>query len=372
MKLKSALLFLIIPFFLNGQTISQTLVKKKYDQILNGTGVPSLAQILKFTQSNNSYNFMAIGYFFDANNLMYEKTKDKRYLEANWQVYDSLFGSTQTKSNYYKSKWSIKVNKSHSSAKFNGMGSLVYEGYFFRYLANFYDIIKSENLYTNKSDLIKESLEFTFERWSAPSIKRYGDQTNMYHQRLHIGSHWATVAMILHKYTKSGKYLSFYNDFNVQLKKAMKLIKVNNVECYQWDSTYPEKFTNGLKQNKKYVAAAQDVSHGNHVIQFILDSYKQGYGNWNKTNLIYLGNTVRNILWIDNTKSFSALLNGKGSNDKDLRGAGIKLSDGWMKLMSVDSSVKNMFFSYFDFNQRAILSGFQGLQTLAVLYNYAY
>lgn len=372
MKLRSILLFIVIPVLLNGQSIRQSAVKQKYDQILNGRGVPSLYQILKFSESNNSYNFMAIGYFFDANNIMFKKTKDKKYLEANWRVYDSLFGNTHDKSNYYQSKWSIKVRSSHSSAKFNGMGSLVYEGYFFRYLANFYDILKSHKLYEERSDLVRESLAYTFERWSAPSIRRYGDQTNMYHQRLHIGSHWATVAMILHKYSKESKYLSFYNDFNAQLKKAMKIVKINNVNCYQWDSTYPERFTSGLKQNKKYAVAAQDVSHGNHVVQFIIDSYSQHYGNWNKTNLTYLGNTAKNILWKQDTKSFSTLLNGKGSNDKDLKGAGLKLSDGWMKLMSVDNSLKEMFSEYFDYNQQTILPAFQGLQTLAVLYSYGY
>lgn len=369
-KIKIIFVLLLVTSGVFSQSIGRQEIKIDYDSIIKGNSIPSLNQILKYSKSNNSYNFMAIGYFFDANNIMYQKTKDKKYLEANWQVYNSLFNKSQNKKSYYNSKWSINVNKSHSSANFNGMGSLVYEGYFFRYLANFYDILKKNNLYENTREDILEALVYTFNRWSKPSVKRYGDETNMYHQRLHIGSHWATVAMILHKYTNEKKYLTFYNDFNYQLKKALYKVTVNNLSCYQWYSTYPEKFTNGLKQNLNYQKALQDVSHGNHVIQYVIDSYNQGYGSWNKTDLQYFANTAKSILWSDNSKSFSALLNGKGSDDTDLKDAGIKLSDGWMKLMQIDPSLKNIFIQYYNSNKSKIINRFQGLQTLAVLYKY--
>ena len=53
---------------------------------------------------------MAIGYFFDANNIMYQKTKDKKYLEANWQVYNSLFNKSQNKKSYYINCYSTIIH----------------------------------------------------------------------------------------------------------------------------------------------------------------------------------------------------------------------------------------------------------------------
>lgn len=41
----------------------------------------SYHQMEKMTKSNNAYNFMALGYYLNANNNMYLKTRDITYLD---------------------------------------------------------------------------------------------------------------------------------------------------------------------------------------------------------------------------------------------------------------------------------------------------
>src|SRR5690606_27176447 len=116
-NLKVLFLILVVPLLARTQG-SQDDIRKRYDSILDGNTVPSLNQILKYTNSGNSYQFMAIGYFFNANNLMFRKTKDKRYLEANLKVFENLFGQKNANKNVYNSKWAISVDETHTSASF--------------------------------------------------------------------------------------------------------------------------------------------------------------------------------------------------------------------------------------------------------------
>lgn len=359
---------LLVPFFLDAQTLSKEMLKVKYDAILTGEGEPSFKKILRYAKSQNSYHFMAIGYFFNANNIMYNSTGDSKYLDYNLKVYNELFGES-SKANYSKNRWNIKVPKAHMSSGFNGKESVTYEGYFFRYLAEFYDIIAENDLYGEHQASILQSLEFAYNKWSTPSNKRYGDDSNLFHIRLHIGSHWATVAMYLNKYVDDERYRRLYSDFNGQLKKAMKIKVVNGENCYVWNSTYPEPFIAALKQKKIAGPVLQDVSHGNHVVQFIIDSHREGVGNWSQSDLKYLSNTVRYLMWSEEKLTFSDMVDGSQSKSKVNVGEGWKQSDGWMKLLFYDSTLKPIYSRFFNANEEKIRNRFQSLQTLAVLYS---
>ncbi len=363
------LLTILLPFSASCQTKKKQALKLEYDNILFGKGEPSLNQMVGYSKSNNSYNFMAIGYFFNANNLMYKSTNQIKYLESNMDVLENLIFDKRSRGNYMKNKWPISVAKSHMTANQNGLESLVYEGYFFRYLAEFYSIIKDNGLFKDRQVEILNTLKYSFDKWAVPSYEKFGDDSSFHHLRLHIGSHWATVAIYLFKYTNNQKYFSFYNKFNQQVRKAMKKKIVNGNTCFIWNSTYPEKFNVALKRNQTYKPVIQDVSHGNHVVQFILDSYKLGYGNWSKNDLQYLSNTVKYILWNPKTISFSDMVDGSKSTDKSFVNEGWKQSDGWMKLMFYDNSLIDLYLKFFHKNESKIVNKFQGLQAISVLYS---
>lgn len=368
MRTKLLLFLIFVSGIVVGQEYNKEYFKRKYDTIISGNSEPSLNRMIEYTNSNNSYHFMALGYFFNANNLMYKETKDTKYLNYNLEVLNSLIFDKNSKGNYVLNKWPIKVAQKHMSASYNDQESLVYEGYFFRYLAEFYDIIISQDLFGDRQQEIKQALEYAFNKWSEPSMKNFGDYSSVQHLRLHIGSHWATVAMYLNKHTKKKEYLAFYTAFNSQVKKALKRQSKSGNICYVWNSTYPERFNLALRRRSSYDPVLQDVSHGNHVVQFILDSYNLGYGRWGKNDIQYLSNTVKYLLWQPKTKSFADMVDGTRSIDKTFVGEGWKQSDGWMKLVFFDNSLKDIYQAFYKENEERITSKFQSLQTLAVLY----
>src|SRR5690606_7980658 len=103
MNLKVLFLILVVPLFVTAQLDNRDDIKKRYDLVLDGNTAPSMNQILKYARSGNSYHFMAIGYFFDANNVMFKKTKEPKYIQANWKVFQQLFGK-KTEKNFYNTK----------------------------------------------------------------------------------------------------------------------------------------------------------------------------------------------------------------------------------------------------------------------------
>src|SRR5690606_11223378 len=342
--------------------LSQQQYKELYDTQMEENYAYNFKKIKTFSQSNNAYHFMAIGYFINANNIMYEKTKDKKYLEYNITVIKPMVLENK-KTNYTKNKWVMNVSNKNQNAVVNGQEHLISEGYFFRYLGEFLNIIKRNKIYTEYQTPILESLVYSFNKWESKS------ESSLFHQRFHIGANWAVVALYLNKFTNDQKYKDFYKTFDDQLKKALTKKVVNGKECYVWNSTYPEKFTKTLSAIKKYPATVQDVTHGNHVVNYMITSYEFGLGVWKKEDLKFLANTVEQLIWNAKTKSFSDNVDSTKSQNSEIRSTGWKQSDGWMRLMPYNKSLKNIYELYYKEHRDEINKSSLGLQYLANLYN---
>src|SRR5690606_1095318 len=246
--------------------LAQSDIDRGYSQRLKANFGYSESKIQHFSVNKNAYDFMALGYYVNANNIMYLKTQNKEYLNKNMEVIEAVLLADN---DYRQDKWRVKVAKSNRNASVNGQQSLLFEGYFFRYVVEFLHISEEKSLLpSNRRNSILKEAKYSFDKWYYRSVRSYKDASRLYHVRLHVGANWAAVALYLHRFTKEKKYKDFYESFDKQLKQALEIKVINGNECYVWFSTYPERFTESLRRTEKEKKIVQDVSHGNHVVNY--------------------------------------------------------------------------------------------------------
>ena len=343
-------------FFLGIQTnLSFSQNKKIYEYNLNSNKNYGYNKIKSISKSNNAYNFMALGYFINANNNMYLKTKDKSYLETNLEIIKPILLNND-QNNYIKGNWKMNVAKTNQNAVVNGQEHLISEGYFFRYVGEFLDIISKNKLYKEHQSKICGGLIHSFSKWKERSFEKYGDYSSLFHQRLHTGANWGIVAMYLNIYdtNNSKDYSTFINQFDEQLKKALVLKTEGGKKYYTWNSTYPEKFCKALKTLKNYKPVIQDVSHGNHVVLYLLKAKELNNSNWNNFNFTYLSNTLKMKI----LKTYSIADNVDGTSTNDVKNTGWKISDGWYKLIYIDQTLDPLFQSSLNIYNNKIQGSF--------------
>ncbi|WP_334126839.1 hypothetical protein, partial [Empedobacter brevis] len=214
------------------------------------------------------------------------------------------------------------------------------------------------NLYETDQAKICKGLIYSFKKWKDRSFEKYDDYSLLFHQRLHTGANWGIVAMYLKKYdNKNSKmYSTYINQFDDQLEKALILKTEGGKKYYTWNSTYPEKFCKGLIKIKNYKPVIQDVSHGNHVVLYLLKAKELNNTNWKDFNFTYLSNTLK--LKILKDDYISDNVDGTNTNDKNLSGSGWKISDGWLKLIYKDKTLSPLFQSSLSNYQNKINGSF--------------
>lgn len=338
--------------------------EKLYQNRLNNSKEYSVSKMKYYSKSKNAYHFMTLGYFINANDIMYQNGKNRKYLDLNFEILNTVLIE---KSQYdYNNKWLMGVSKNNQNSFINGKESITFEGYFFRYAAEFLDVIKTEGLYLNKQDALLLSVQNAFDKWLNKSESKYNDASNLYHLRLHIAANWAATALYLYKYTNDKKYLDFYSGFDQQLRDNLKEKKVNGTVCYVWNSTYSNNFTASLKKLKKYDQEIQDVSHANHIINYVIAANKINSSIWTKEDLLKFSNTAAEIIWKNN--KFSDNVDGSSSQIKEFVNTGWKQSDGWMKLIPYNPKLESIYSDYYKNNTSKVDKSVYSLQYLANLY----
>lgn len=378
--MKILFIITLFPVYLSyGQEISnsgldQEFLSKYKTAISSPSSVVSDAVILPKSKSGNSYDFLLISYVISGNNRMYEATKDLSYLKKN----NTLIHNIQKSAKGTKSVgniWIAKIKPNESNFAMNNKEFRLFESYLFRYIAEYYYLLSQ----IDKPLLSKNGLnpsptfaENNFLKWYRQSTKSYGDDSMLQEIRTHMGALWATTALYLFKVsgneTNKKIYRNVFTRFNQALKKNMNLVDVGGGEkCYIWNSTWNEPFTKSLlKRSASYNNfEPQDVTHGNHVVQFIVVSNRLGLNNWIKTDLKYLANTVKYKIWNKSSQSFCDNVDGSTSTDKALVNTGWKQSDGWMELISIDPSLYNIYYGYYKKNSNFIDKTILSLQFYA-------
>lgn len=355
------LIFLIGFFLINSILFAQSPFARDFNDSFNHNKNYSFTKIKERSINNNAYDFMALGYFINANNNMYLKTKEKKYLDYNLEVLKPILVDKGF-SNYKNNNWKMDAPLSNQNAIVNGQEHLISEGYFFRYVGEFLDIIKTNKLYKKQQKNILNGLKFSFQKWKERSFDKHNDYSLFFHLRLHTGANWATVALYLKKYDskKKSEYTTFINQFDEQLKKALKLKSKDGLMYYEWNSTYPEKFCNSLKNRKEYKPVIQDVSHGNHVVLYLIKANELNNPNWKNFNYTYLANTLKvNILKPD---VITDNVDGTANTQSVLKNSGWKISDGWYKLIYYDNDLISYFKKCLPLYESKIKNSFLELQ----------
>ena len=357
--------------------------KALFDKTLSGINQANIntssQSMILAAQESNSNRFIEIGYFINANNIMFLKSNDERYLFNNFEITDALVKNTVFKNGF--PTWFAKIkSKTDTNIQMNNKEFMLYEGYLFRYLAEFLYIVEKHNI-SNKGHLLTvDFINLNFMKWREKSFSLYNDNSFFINSRIHIGALWATTALYLSELTlKNDYYISFYNEFNNLLKINIKLQKSNGIKpsCYVWHSTYDNLTKSKIALERKISKkdrspVIQDVTHGNHIIQFVIASYKMKKGNWSRKDLLLFTNTLKFNIWNSANYSFTDNVDGTSFDVKSkLRGSGWKQTDGWMKLMEYDPHLYSIYLSFYKIasNKVKINKSYLNLQFYALMYN---
>lgn len=334
-----------------------------YDNRLNSNLGFSYDKLKKVSKRSDAYNYIAIGYFLNANNLMFQKTKDEKYLLYNRDILKEMLLYIND-DNLLKWKWEVKENT--GIVKY--VDNVVLEGYFYRYLGEYINILLDAKFDTQNIKLYMSVLQNGFGKWVKLSEKLYKDSySSFFHIRIHIACNWGAAALYLHKFTGDKLYSDYLTILNDKLKDLFELKEKNNSMCYIWQSNYKDKFTVSLKTKNIGNPIIQDVGHANHVVNYIITSYELGYDVWSQKDIIYLSNTLKEFIWDENIFQFNDNVDGTESVDEEMRNQGWKQSDGWMKLIKYNKSLVDIYIKYHKKNSDVIYSSSMALQYYANL-----
>lgn len=347
---------------------------RKFDSVVSCKNNPNSSQnVTQVSKQGNSLTFMSLSDNLDAKNLMFEATGNVKYLQENYGVITNVLNAGKIKGDVNLT-WISKSNLPQYRST-NDKEVILYEGYLWRYVTAFQYLIaqNSNNPQISKLKIPINYTENVFFKWYNRSIKEYGDDSQLQHIRIHIGSHWAIIAMYLYKLSSNTDYKIIYKKYferyNEALRNNLKIDTIDGHPYYIWNSTYDNPFTNLQKKDrarqKRYRPIIQDVTHGNHVVQYVIISYELGLNDWTKHDIQLFANTLKYKIWQGRTKSFSDDIDGSRDLDKSLQNTGWKQSDGWMKLMLYDRSLYPLYITFYKSNEKVIDKTYLNLQFYA-------
>ena len=366
--------FLFINYSFGFQKNDQ--IRKSYDEILcnpSKSTTNSLAQIKQFAESGNPNWFLRIGYFVDANNIMYKATKDSKYLKINADIL-GIIDSQGEKLSVGK-KWIAKIGQDDINKDVDNQEFMLYEGYLLRYAAELVYLVKKNGLISQISNYntCLNFVEGNFKKWRSRSLDGgFKDESMFYGIRVHMGAQWATTALFLSSITESSADLSIYNSFLKSFDKEFRRgLRSRGIfesrRQYVWNATWRQAFSEQLRrrvQSLGFETEIQDVAHGNHIVQYVLSSYELGFKSWTLKDITRFANTLKYRIWTPSTRSFADNVDGSTSVHKSIRGTGWRQSDGWMKLMVYDKDLYAIYKKFYYSNEN-VQKSYLNLQFLS-------
>jgi len=299
----------------------------------------------KLKQNIQPYDMMEYGYLVNAYNTAYLKTSNIEFLRKSYIIISAVERFGKNNNNQFKAQF----DESNKKFRENGLTYPVYEGYYFQYAAQFFYIISSKGLTSQFSDVSVDFVEKNFLKW----LNANNDNNNRYSlllkSRRHMGAQWATTALYLNALKKDKRYEEFLKYFDNDLRNGLITTAQGG---YIWYSNYTATDRNAIARNanKKNALIAQDVSHANHVVNYILTAYKLGYGKWSRQDINKLIITLKTSVNDFKTLSFNDNIDGTKSTDKAMQGRGWKQTDGWMKLAEFDPALVNDYKNFYKKN----------------------
>ena len=331
-----------------------------YNLLGVGNSVKDYNHAIAVSEKGNAYQFMGLRRYLGANNAMIEKSNEESAINFQWRLIENLMNSARVSGEIgnnkspFKDKYKTWITLSKTTMY--GKEAQLYEGYSFFYIAQFlyytqkngWNSINSQNKRRwNTALSFLETNVWT--KWCERSMNTYGKRyRNFLWTRTHMGSHWAGVAMYLGKLTNNKvikeQCSTYLNQYDILLKRNFK----SKGQGYIWNSTYDD--VTGTDAGTSKTEITQDVSHGNHVISYIVAAYEAGNRNWTLDDIRKLSYTFSNIIYNKDSNTYSD--NVDGSNIKSgIKGGennGDFVGDGWIKLAKYDQNVKSIMSRFID------------------------
>lgn len=345
-KVRIIFIFLLFTSAGRAQQIDVSYFRTLYTKNLNSMeGLMYEKEAVQKSKTGDSYHFMALRRAVGGINAIVSKTQDDFFIAKQIQLIDIIIGT---------SKQSKLLKGAKSDFSDNYLGWLdnsfkevpLYESYVFLYITQFLYLLQ-ESHWMEKSSANNawwsETLNFIevnlWEKWYTRSKRKYeNDYGYFLRERTHMGSHWAGIAMYLNAMTKNQEIKKqaeiLLKDYNKLLKRNFK-IKDN---CYVWNSTY-DNISGSLAPKRKQVSI-QDVSHGNHVVAYILNAYEMGSDIWTLEDIKYLANTLKYKIYNQKKNRFYNAVDGSGKVGNP------GLGDAWIRLSEYDKEVMKIFKLY--------------------------
>lgn len=302
----------------------------------------------------NAHEFMNLRAYLGANNALISASPDLEIIEYQRILIENIIKTASISKN-------IPNNHSPFKDKYRGWISLIknntynkevilYEGYSFFYITQFLFFLQENhwvNLSSENAKWWHETLSFLEQNiWTKWLTRSRAINKNNYRYflrgRIHIASHWAGIAMYLKSMTTDSLIKrdcdKLQQEYDLLLKRNLKPNPLYpSASC--WNATYDN--TEGTDAVKIDPCVMQDVSHGNHVVSYIIAAYEMGDTNWGREDIDKLCNTVKFVLYNKDNKTFSDNVN--GSPDASRPGWGNFVADGWVKLADYDTEVRAIF-----------------------------
>lgn len=304
----------------------------------------------------DSYELQDLRSVLGGVNSIIKAGQDDYFIDQQVAIIDNVVNSArityQIPENISGFKDDFKGWISMDSSQYFGEEIVLNEAYSFFYIAEFlFYMLKSgwvnqssdnRTWWSDKVDFVEKHIWL---KWYSRSLRFHGNPHRYFlRSRVHMGSHWAGIAMYLQKITRDPliqkQCEELYLTYDTLLKRNLNPHPLRT-EAYIWNSTYDDvSGTFAVEVDKSLV---QDVSHGNHVVSYIIAAYELGNGNWKLTDIRRMSNTVK-ILYDEDNNRFADLLDGTENNC--YAGRGNFQADGWVKLAHYDEDVRKIYSAF--------------------------
>lgn len=355
-KLKACMLTGLL-FFVTIFCISQSKSNTDKDKTLyslytqpDKAGITEEERAMDRSNSGDAYKFMDLRSFTGGLNAMILNNEDEYWINQQIKIIDNLIQTARTSSD-------IPGNQTFRDA-YRGWVSLrkeqeymnevpLYESYSFFYIAQFLFLI-SNNGWKDKLDSNKlwwhNTLAFVekniWTKWYERSFSTFKNHYRYFlRSRIHMGSHWAGLAMYLNALTSNTQIKSqtalLVQQYDTLLKRNLK----SNIDGFVWNATYDN--VEGTFAVSSPENILQDVSHGNHVVSYVIAAYEFGNKSWMLADIKRFCYTLKAFMYDSQNNLFHDNVDGSSSEKRP--GWGNFIADGWVKLAGYDEAVKVIF-----------------------------
>jgi hypothetical protein len=291
-----------------------------------------LTRATAMSKSGDSYDFYTLKYGgLDANYAMFRATGKTQYLDRALTYIQNCVSTARPSYSLPYSQFRDQY-LGWPAFKNNGTGgeTVLYESYLWRDVTSLLRVMRETPVIwanSNYQAKFQTILAFTelniFDKWYSRGVNNY-----IYRSRTHMASHWATIAMNLHRLTSNttrrDRCLKIRDDITfagmpnyggASIRRQLHSNPVNS-DAYFFNSVWNSTARPG-----------SDVGHGGSVIGMAVEAEGLGY-HWTRADMQKLVALVRDVITKGNG-DFAEFLDGSGI------GSGW-FSDGWVRLGRYD------------------------------------